>query len=141
MVKASVARFARTLATSVAAGMPLVEALRTIVGTTGNVVYAQAIERLCDEIASGQPLAGSMRECRVFPDMIVQMVAIGEESGSLDEMLARSAAHFEDQLDAAVDNVTALVEPLLMAILGVVVGGLVVAMYLPVFQLGTAFGG
>ena len=141
VVKASVARFARTLATSVAAGMPLVEALRTIVGTTGNVVYARAIERLCDEIASGQPLAGSMRESRVFPDMIVQMVAIGEESGSLDEMLSRSAAHFEDQLDAAVDNVTALVEPLLMAVLGVVVGGLVVAMYLPVFQLGTAFGG
>lgn len=141
VVKASVARFARTLATSVAAGMPLVEALRAVVGTTGNVVYARAIERLRDEIASGQPLAASMRDCRVFPDMIVQMVAIGEESGSLDDMLSRSATHFEEQLDAAVDNLTSLVEPLLMAVLGVVVGGLVVAMYLPVFQLGTAFGG
>lgn len=141
IVKASVARFARTLATSVAAGMPLVEALRTVVDTTGNVVYAQAIQRLRDEVAAGQPLAASMRESRVFPDMIVEMVAIGEESGSLDDMLARSAAHFEDQLDAAVDRLTALVEPLLMGILGVVVGGLVVAMYLPVFQLGTAFGG
>ena len=141
VVKASVARFARTLATSVAAGMPLVEALLAVVGTTGNVVYARAIRRLSDEVAAGQPLAASMRDCRVFPDMIVQMVAIGEESGSLDDMLARSATHFEAQLDAAVDNLTTLIEPLLMAVLGVVVGGLVVAMYLPVFQLGTAFGG
>ena len=141
VVKASVARFARTLATSVAAGMPLLEALRAVVDTTGNAVYAQAIRRLRDEVAAGQPLAGSMRDCRVFPDMIVQMVAVGEESGSLDDMLARSATHFEAQLDAAVDRLTALVEPLLMGILGVVVGGLVVAMYLPVFQLGTAFGG
>ncbi|MDE0660363.1 MAG: type II secretion system F family protein [Gammaproteobacteria bacterium] len=141
IVKAAVARFARTLATSVAAGMPLVEALRAVMGSTGNVVYAQAIRRVCDEVAAGQPLAASMRDCRVFPDMIVQMVAIGEESGSLDDMLARSATHFEAQLDAAVDRLTALVEPLLMGILGIVVGGLVVAMYLPVFQLGTAFGG
>ena len=141
VVKASVARFARTLATSVAAGMPLVEALRAVVDTTGNLVYAQAIGRLCDEVAAGRPLAASMRDCRVFPDMIVQMVAIGEESGSLDDMLARSATHFEAQLDAAVDRLTALVEPALMAVLGIVVGGLVVAMYLPVFQLGTAFGG
>ena len=141
VVKASVARFARTLATSVAAGLPLVEALRAVVDTTGNVVYAQAIGRLRDEVAAGQPLAKSMRDCRVFPDMIVQMVAIGEESGSLDDMLARSASHFEAQLDAAIDRLTALVEPLLMGILGVVVGGLVVAMYLPVFQLGRAFGG
>lgn len=141
VVKASVARFARTLATSVAAGMPLVEALRAVVDTTGNVVYAQAIRRLRDEVAAGQPLAASMRDCRVFPDMIVQMVSIGEESGSLDDMLARSATHFEAQLDAAVDRLTALVEPLLMGVLGIVVGGLVVAMYLPVFQLGTAFGG
>ncbi|MDE0191898.1 MAG: type II secretion system F family protein [Gammaproteobacteria bacterium] len=141
VVKASVARFARTLATSVAAGMPLVEALRAVVDTTGNVVYAQAIRRLRDEVAAGQPLAASMRDCRVFPDMIVQMVSIGEESGSLDDMLARSATHFEAQLDAAVDRLTALVEPALMGVLGIVVGGLVVAMYLPVFQLGTAFGG
>ena len=140
-VKAAVARFARTLATSVAAGMPLVEALRTVVGTTGNLVYARAIERLRDEVAAGQPLAASMRDCRVFPDMIVQMVAIGEASGSLDDMLERAATHFETQLDASVDNLTSLVEPLLMAFLGVVVGGLVLAMYLPVFQLGTAFGG
>lgn len=141
VVKAAVARFARTLATSVAAGMPLVDALRAVVDTTGNVVFAQAISRLRDEVAAGQPLAASMRDGRVFPDMIVQMVAIGEESGSLDDMLARSAAHFEAQLDAAVDRLTALVEPLLMGVLGIVVGGLVIAMYLPVFQLGTAFGG
>lgn len=141
VVKAAVARFARTLATSVAAGMPLVEALRAVVGTSGNVVYTQAIGQLRDQVAAGQPLAASMRDCRVFPDMVVQMVAIGEESGSLDDMLARAAAHFEDQLDASVDNLTSLVEPLLMGVLGVVVGGLVVAMYLPVFQLGTAFGG
>ena len=140
VVKAAVARFARTLATSIAAGMPLVDALRAVEDTTGNVVFAQAIGRLRDEVAAGQPLAASMRDCRVFPDMIVQMVAIGEESGSLDDMLARSATHFEAQLDAAVDRLTALVEPLLMGVLGIVVGGLVVAMYLPVFQLGTAFG-
>ncbi|MDE0421450.1 MAG: type II secretion system F family protein [Gammaproteobacteria bacterium] len=141
VVKAAVARFARTLTTSLSAGMPLVDALRAVVGTTGNVVYAKAIERLRDEVATGQPLAASMRDCQVFPHMIVQMVAIGEEAGSLDDMLARSATHYESLLDAAVDSLTALVEPLLMAILGVVVGGLVVAMYLPVFQLGTAFGG
>lgn len=141
VVKAAIARFARTLATSLAAGMPLVDALRAVVGTTGNVVYANAIERLRDEVATGQPLAASMRDGRVFPDMVVQMVAIGEEAGSLDDMLARSATHYESLLDAAVDSLTALVEPLLMAVLGVVVGGLVVAMYLPVFQLGTAFGG
>ena len=141
VVKAAVARFARTLATSVAAGMPLVDALRAVVDTTGNVVFARAIGRLRDEVAAGQPLAASMRDCRVFPDMIVQMVAIGEESGSLDDMLGRSAAHFEAQLDATVDRLTALVEPLLMGVLGIVVGGLVIAMYLPVFQLGTAFGG
>lgn len=141
VVAACVARFARTLATSVAAGVPLVEALRTVGGATGNVVYARAVRRLCDEIATGRSLAASMHDCRVFPEMIVQMVAIGEESGSLDDMLARAATHFETQLDAAVDNLTSLIEPLLMAILGVVVGGLVVAMYLPVFQLGTALGG
>ncbi len=141
VVKASVARFARTLATSVAAGMPLVDALHAVVDTTGNTVYRRAIKRLRHEVAAGRPLAASMLECRVFPDIVVQMVAIGEESGNLDDMLARAATHFEDQLDTAVDNLTALVEPLLMAVLGVVVGGLVVAMYLPVFQLGTAFAG
>ena len=139
--KAAVARFARTLATSIAAGMPLVEALRTVAGATGNVVYAGAVASLRDETSAGQSLSLAMRDTRVFPDMIVMMVAIGEESGSLDDMLARSATHFETQLDTAVDSVTSLVEPLLMAILGVVVGGLVVAMYLPVFQLGSVFGG
>ena len=141
LVKASVSRYARTLGTSVAAGVPLVDALRSVAGSTGNSVYALAVERLSDAVATGEPLQAAMRETGLFPDMMVQMVAIGEQSGSLDDMLARSATHFESLLDAAVDNVTTLVEPLMMAVLGVLIGGLIVAMYLPVFQLGSAFGG
>ena len=140
VVKAATARYARTLATSVAAGMPLMDALRSVAGATGNAVYADAVATLGDEVAAGQSLSVAMRAHRVFPDMVVQMVAIGEESGSMDDMLARAASHFETQLDTAVDGLTSLVEPLMMAVLGVLVGGLIVAMYLPVFQLGSAFG-
>lgn len=141
LVKASVSRYARTLGTSVAAGVPLVDALRAVAGSTGNSVYAAAVERLSDVVATGEPLQVAMRESGLFPDMMVQMVAIGEQSGSLDDMLDRAAAHFEALLDAAVDNVTTLVEPMMMAVLGLLIGGLIVAMYLPVFQLGSAFGG
>ena len=141
LVNASVSRYARTLGTSVAAGVPLVDALRSIAGSTGNSVYAYAVERLSDAVATGQPLQAAMRDSGLFPDMMVQMIAIGEQSGSLDDMLDRAASHFEALLDAAVDNVTTLVEPLMMAVLGVLIGGLIIAMYLPVFQLGSAFGG
>ena len=139
LVKASVSRYARTLATTVAAGVPLVEALGSVAGSTGNAIYGAAVERIREQVAAGQPLHASMRESAMFPDMMVQMVAIGEESGSLDDMLARSATHFETQVDAAVDNLTTLVEPLMMAVLGVLIGGLIIAMYLPVFQLGSVF--
>lgn len=141
LVKASVSRYARTLGTTVAAGVPLVDALRSVAGSTGNSVYATAVERLSDVVATGEPLQAAMRQSGLFPDMMIQMVAIGEQSGSLDDMLARAAVHFESLLDAAVDNLTTLVEPLMMAVLGALIGGLIVAMYLPVFQLGSAFGG
>lgn len=141
LVKASVSRYARTLGTTVAAGVPLVHALRSVAGATGNSVYTLAVERLSDAVATGEPLQAAMRQSGLFPDMMVHMVAIGEQSGSLDDMLDRAAAHFESLLDAAVDNLTTLVEPLMMAVLGALIGGLIVAMYLPVFQLGSAFGG
>ncbi len=137
----AVARFARTLATTFAAGVPLVEALHSVSGATGNAVYQQAVTGLRDSVASGQPLYVSLRRSGVFPNLVVQMVAVGEEAGALDEMLAKSAVYYEEQVDNAVDNLTALLEPLIMAVLGVIVGGLVVAMYLPVFQLGAVVSG
>ena len=137
----AVARFARTLATTFAAGVPLVEALRSVAGATGNLVYQRAVAGLRDSVASGQPLYVSLRRSGVFPNLVVQMVAVGEEAGALDEMLAKSAAYYEEQVDNAVDNLTALLEPLIMAVLGLVIGGLVVAMYMPIFQLGTVVGG
>ncbi len=140
IVKAAVARCARTLATAVSAGVPLVDALGSVADATGNAVYVDAVRSVRDDVAAGQPLHGSLRTSGVFPDMMVQMVAVGEESGSLDDMLGKTAEHFEGQVNDAVDNLAALVEPLLMAVLGVLVGGLILAMYLPVFQLGAVFG-
>ncbi len=136
-----VARFAHALATTFAAGVPLIDALRSVAGATGNRVYQQAVAGLRDSVAGGQPLYVSMRRSSVFPNLIVQMVAVGEEAGALDEMLAKSAAYYEEQVDNAVDNLTSLLEPAIMAVLGLVVGGLVVAMYLPIFQLGAVVGG
>ena len=141
LAKAAAARFARTLATAIAAGVPLVEALGAIASSTGNATYIAAVHRIRDEVAAGRALQAAMRERGVFPDMMVRMVAVGEESGRLDDMLDKSAAQFEEQVDDAVDQLTTLIEPLTMALLGVLVGGLIVAMYLPVFQLGSAFGG
>ena len=139
--KSAVARYARTLATTFAAGVPLVDALRSVAGTTGNSVYQQAVGGLRDSVSTGQPLYVSMRQSGVFPNMVVQMVAVGEEAGALDDMLSKSADYYEEQVDDAVDNLTSLLEPLIMAILGVLVGGLVIAMYLPVFQLGAVVSG
>ena len=138
--QAAVARYARTLATATAAGVPLVDALAAVADSTGNVVYAEAVRRAREEVVAGQALHHAMRERRVFPNMIVQMVAVGEESGSLETMLGKAAEQFEAQVADAVDNLATLIEPLLMAVLGVLVGGLVIAMYLPVFQLGNVFG-
>lgn len=137
MRKAAIARFARTLSTMSAAGVPLVEALQSVAGATGNVVYGDAILQMRDEVATGHQLQLSMRQSNLFPNMVIQMVAIGEESGSIDSMLAKVADFFEEEVDNAVDALSSLLEPMIMAFLGVVVGGLVIAMYLPIFKLGS----
>jgi type IV pilus assembly protein PilC len=134
--KSSVARYARTLSTTFAAGVPLVEALDSVAGATGNVVFKNAVYRIKQDVSTGMQLNFSMRSTGVFPTLAIQMAAIGEESGSLDGMLDKVATYYEDEVDGMVDNMTALMEPFIMAVLGVVVGGLVIAMYLPIFQLG-----
>ncbi|MGB4343974.1 MAG: type II secretion system F family protein [Moraxellaceae bacterium] len=135
--KSTVARFARTLSTTFAAGVPLIDALVSCAGASGNVVYRNAILRIRDDVATGQQLGFSMRQAGIFPSMALQMVSIGEESGALDDMLEKVATHFEQEVDNAVDGLTAMMEPLIMAVLGVLVGGLIIAMYLPIFQLGS----
>jgi len=134
--KSSIARFARTLSTMFAAGTPLVEAMESVAGATGNIVYYQATMKMRDEIATGTQLQAAMRETALFPNMVVQMVAIGEESGALDDMLGKVADWYEQEVDDAVDALTSLLEPIIMAVLGVLIGGLVVAMYLPIFKMG-----
>ncbi|PUA41405.1 type II secretion system protein F [Pseudomonas protegens] len=136
--KSAVARYARTLATTFAAGVPLVQALDSVAGTSGNRVFKQAVERIRQQVASGMQLHFAMRASGVFPGMAVQMTAIGEESGTLDHLLEKVATHYEVEVDHLVDSLTRLMEPLIMVLLGSIVGALVVAMYLPVFQLGTA---
>ncbi len=140
LYKAVVARYARTLATTFAAGVPLVEALDSVSGATGNVVFRNAVQKIRNDVSSGTQLNFSMRTTGIFPSMAIQMTAIGEESGSLDEMLDKVAGYYEDEVDNAVDNLTTLMEPLIMSVLGVLVGGLIIAMYLPIFQLGAAVG-
>ena len=135
--KAAVARYARTLSTMFAAGVPLVEALESVAGATGNIVYELAVLKMRDEVSTGQRLQQAMENTDLFPNMVVQMIAVGEESGSLDEMSAKVADFYEEDVDNAVDNLSSLLEPLIMAILGVLVGGLVVAMYLPIFKMGS----
>jgi type IV pilus assembly protein PilC len=137
MRKASIARFARTLSTMSAAGVPLVEALQSVSGATGNIVYGSAVLQMRDEVSTGHQLQLTMRQTNLFPNMVIQMVAIGEESGSIDTMLAKVADFYEEEVDNAVDALSSLLEPLIMAVLGVVVGGLVIAMYLPIFKLGS----
>lgn len=134
--KASIARFARTLSTMSAAGVPLVEALASVAGATGNIVYFDAVLAMRDDVATGQPLQISMRQANLFPNMVVQMVAIGEESGELDNMLGKIADFYEEEIDNLVDSLSSLLEPMIMVFLGVIVGGLVIAMYLPIFKLG-----
>ncbi len=134
--KAAIARYSRTLSTMFAAGVPLVEALESVAGACGNIVYEQGVLRMRDEVATGQRLQQSMENTQLFPNMVIQMIAVGEESGSLDEMSGKVADFYEEDVDNAVDNLSSLLEPMIMAILGVLVGGLVVAMYLPIFKLG-----
>ena len=134
---AVMARFSRTLSTTFAAGVPLVEALESTAGAAGNAVYSQAIRHIRDDVTTGTALAISIRTTGLFPTMLLQMTAIGEESGSLDDMLGKVADHYEAAVDNAVDSLSSLMEPLIMSVLGVLVGGLMIAMYLPIFMLGS----
>ncbi|MEO8464932.1 MAG: type II secretion system F family protein [Gammaproteobacteria bacterium] len=134
--KSAIARYARTLATTFAAGVPLVEALGSVAGACGNIVYEGAVLKMRDEVATGQRLQRAMENTDLFPNMVNQMVAVGEESGSLDAMASKVADFYEEEVDNAVDSMSSLLEPLIMAILGVLVGGLVIAMYLPIFKMG-----
>ncbi len=138
LYKSAVARYARTLSTTFAAGVPLVEALDSVAGATGNIVFKNAVQKVKQDVSTGMQLNFSMRSTGVFPMLAVQMTAIGEESGALDSMLDKVATYYEDEVDNMVDSLTALMEPMIMAVLGVIVGGLVIAMYLPIFQLGNA---
>jgi len=138
--KAAIARYARTLSTMFAAGVPLVEALDSVAGACGNIVYEDGVMKMRDEVATGQRLQRAMENTGLFPNMVVQMIAVGEESGALDTMSGKVASFYEDDVDAAVDSMSSLLEPLIMAILGVLVGGLVIAMYLPIFKLGSVVG-
>lgn len=134
--KSAIARYARTLSTTFAAGVPLVEALTSVAGACGNIVYETAVLRMRDEVATGQRLQRAMENTDLFPNMVNQMIAVGEESGSLDAMSSKVADFYEEEVDNAVDSMSSLLEPLIMAILGVLVGGLVIAMYLPIFKMG-----
>ena len=139
--KSCVARYARTLSTTFAAGVPLVDALDSVAGAAGNVVYLEAINNVKEDVSSGLQLNTSMKQQNLFPNMVIQMVAIGEESGALDSMLDKAAIYYEEMVDNAVEGLTSLMEPIIMSVLGVVIGGLIIAMYLPIFSMGDAIGG
>jgi type IV pilus assembly protein PilC len=136
--KAAIARFSRTLSITFAAGLPLVDALKSVAGATGNIIFSKATERIKDEVSTGQQMNKAMENTSLFPNMVIQMVAIGEESGALEKMLSKVADFYEEDVDNSVDSLSSLLEPLIMSILGILVGGLVVAMYLPIFKLGSA---
>ncbi len=138
--KSTIARYARTLSTTFAAGVPLIEALDACAGATGNVVYRNAVLKVKEDVSTGQQLQFAMRSTGVFPAMALQMTAIGEESGALDAMLEKVAVYYEEEVDNAVDGLTSMMEPLIMAVLGVLIGGLIIAMYLPIFQMGNVVG-
>lgn len=139
--KATIARFARTLSTMFAAGVPLVEALDSVAGASGNKVYYDATKKIQSEISTGTSLTTAMQNVEVFPNMVLQMTAIGEESGSLDSMLSKVADFYEGEVDDAVAAISSLMEPVIMVVLGTLIGGLVIAMYLPIFKMGQVVGG
>jgi type IV pilus assembly protein PilC len=139
--KAAIARYARTLSTMFAAGVPLVEAMESVAGAVGNVIYGNAVLRMRDDVSTGTQLNVAMRQTALFPNMVTQMAAIGEEAGSLDHMLGKVADFYEEEVDNAVDALSSLLEPLIMVFIGGLIGGLVVAMYLPIFQMGKVVGG
>lgn len=134
--KSIIARFCRTLSTTFAAGVPLIDALNSTAGATNNVVYYNATQRIKEDVATGQQLQFAIRSTNLFPSMVIQMIGIGEEAGSLEDMLDKTATYYENEVDNAVDGLTSLMEPMIMAFLGVIIGGLVVAMYLPIFKMG-----
>ncbi len=136
--KSAIARFSRTLSTMSAAGVPLVEALQSVAGACGNIIYAEAVMKMREEVANGQRLQYAMQQVGIWPNMVQQMVAIGEEAGSIDAMLGKVADFYEEEVDNLVDNLSSLMEPIIMVILGILVGGLIVAMYLPIFKMGAA---
>ncbi len=138
--QAIIARFGRTLSTTFAAGVPMLDALDSTAGATNNVVFYEATMQIKEDVSTGQQLQFAMRSTNLFPSMIIQMVGIGEEAGSLEEMLDKVATYYENEVDNAVDGLTSLMEPMIMAFLGVVIGGLVIAMYLPIFQMGAVVG-
>ncbi|MCO5095563.1 MAG: type II secretion system F family protein, partial [Xanthomonadaceae bacterium] len=138
MRNSAIARFARTLAITFKAGVPLVEALDTVAGATGNIVYEQAVHRIKDDVSVGYQLNTAMRQVDVFPHMVIQMAAIGEEAGALDTMLLKVAEFYEQEVNNAVDALSSMLEPMIMMFIGTVVGGIVVGMYLPIFKLGMA---
>jgi type IV pilus assembly protein PilC len=135
--KAALARYARTLSTTFAAGLPLIDGLVAAAGSSGNAVYRKAILSVRNEVMSGMQMNVAMRTTEVFPEMVIQMIMIGEESGSLDDMLSKVAGIYEQQVDDAVDALSSMIEPLIMVVLGILIGGLVIAMYLPIFKLGS----
>src|SRR5690606_34150940 len=141
VLKSTVARYSRTLATTFAAGVPLIEALKSCADASGNNVYFEAIMKIREDVSTGTSLTYSMRQAGIFPAMAIQMTSIGEESGSLDAMLDKVATYYEAEVDNAVDGLTAMMEPAIMAFLGIVVGGLMVAMYMPIFQMGKVVSG
>jgi len=136
MQKSAVARFGRVLSTTFSAGVPLVDALESVAEASGNFVYREAILKIRDEVATGTQMYMSIKGTGVFPNMVSQMVAIGEESGALDAMLSKVASYYEEEVDNLVDGLTAMIEPIVMAFLGIVVGGMLIAMYLPIFTMG-----
>jgi type IV pilus assembly protein PilC len=136
--KASIARWCRTLSTMFAAGVPLVESLDSVAGAAGNYVYYEATKKVQAEVSSGTALTLAMTNSQVFPSMVLQMTAIGEESGSLDAMLSKVSDFFEQEVDEAVESLSSLMEPMIMVVLGVLIGGIVIAMYLPIFKMGQA---
>jgi type IV pilus assembly protein PilC len=137
--KGIIARFTRTLSTTLDAGMPITEALRSMTGIMGNTVYVEAIKKISDDVTNGHQLNVSMSASNLFPNMVIQMISVGEVSGNLGEMLTKIAEYYEEEVNNIVDNLSSLLEPLIMLVLGVVVGSLVIAMYLPIFKLGSLF--
>jgi type IV pilus assembly protein PilC len=138
MHNSAIARFARTLATTFRSGVPLVEALETVAGATGNIVYTDAVNRIRQDVAVGYQLNLSMRQVNLFPHMVVQMTAIGEEAGALDTMLFKVAEFYEQEVNNAVDTLSSLIEPFIMVFIGIIIGGMVIGMYLPIFKLAGA---